>query len=105
MLIVDDADHLQPEQLHRLTARAAEHSAKLVLVTTDDADPHRGVQAPSRHLTEAANIYLNWGHRPGQPDPPVWQHDLYRPDHTAYRAEEIEFFRAVIGTRGQESLK
>lgn len=69
LLIVDDADHLQPEQLHSLTARVAERSAKLVLVTTDDADPHLGVEAPSRHLTEAANIYLNWGYRLGTDTP------------------------------------
>ncbi|MGA9146747.1 MAG: hypothetical protein WBZ04_04235, partial [Candidatus Nanopelagicales bacterium] len=69
LLIVDDADHLQPEQLHSLTARVAERSAKLVLVTTDDADPHLGAEAPSRHLTEAANIYLNWGYRLGTDTP------------------------------------
>ncbi len=69
LLIVDDADHLQPEQLHRLTARAAEHSAKLVLVTTDADDPNLTADAPSRHLTDAANIYLNWGHRLGTDTP------------------------------------
>jgi hypothetical protein len=40
--------------------------------------------------------HLNWGHRPGQPDPPHWQHDLYRPDHTPYHAPEIDLFRAVL---------
>jgi len=39
---------------------------------------------------------LNWGHRPGQPDPPVWQHDIFRPDHTPYDEEEIERFRRVF---------
>jgi hypothetical protein len=37
--------------------------------------------------------HLNWGHRPGQPDPAVWQHDLFRPDYTPYDAREIELFR------------
>jgi hypothetical protein len=37
--------------------------------------------------------HLNWGHRPGQPDPAVWQHDVFRPDHTPYDAKEIERFR------------
>lgn len=69
LLIVDDADHLQPAQLHSLTNRAAERSAKLVLITTDATDSHRGVQAPSRHLTEAANIYLGWGYRLGTDTP------------------------------------
>jgi hypothetical protein len=39
---------------------------------------------------------LNWGHRPGQPDPEFWQHDLFRPDHTPYDPKEIELFRATI---------
>ncbi len=41
--------------------------------------------------------HLNWGHRPGQPDPSVWQHDLYRPDHTPYQAEEIARFSRTLG--------
>ncbi len=41
--------------------------------------------------------HLNWGHRPGQPDPPVWQHDLYRPDHTPYNATELAIFQRTIG--------
>ncbi len=40
--------------------------------------------------------HLPWGHRPGQPDPEVWQHDLFRPDRNPYDAEEIERFRHVL---------
>jgi hypothetical protein len=40
--------------------------------------------------------HLNWGHRPGQPNPPVWQHDLFRPDHTPYDATEIALFRSFL---------
>lgn len=32
---------------------------------------------------------LNWGHRPGDPAPKVWQHDLYRPDFSPYDEKEI----------------
>lgn len=39
---------------------------------------------------------LNWGHRPGQPEPKVWQHDIFRPDHTPYDPREIELFREAI---------
>jgi hypothetical protein len=39
---------------------------------------------------------LNWGHQPGQPDPKVWQHDIFRPDHTAYDPQEIELFKQYI---------
>ena len=41
--------------------------------------------------------HLNWGHQPGQPGPEIWQHDLFRGDHTLYRAEEAEVFRCLIG--------
>ena len=33
---------------------------------------------------------LPWGHRPGDPPPPVWQHDLYRSDFSVYRQPEID---------------
>jgi hypothetical protein len=36
LIIVDDADHLQPEQLHWLTRTAAATNTKLVLITTAD---------------------------------------------------------------------
>ena len=48
--------------------------------------------------------HLNWGHRPGQPDPPVWQHDLFRPDHTPYDAVEIRLFRKTRSSRGVHGL-
>lgn len=37
--------------------------------------------------------HLNWGHRPGQPEPKLWQHDIFRPDHSPYDPREIELFR------------
>lgn len=36
---------------------------------------------------------LPWGHRPGDPPPAVWQHDLYKPDFTPYRQPEIDSIR------------
>ena len=32
---------------------------------------------------------LPWGHRPGDPLPKTWQHDLYHPDFSAYDNQEI----------------
>ncbi len=32
---------------------------------------------------------LPWGHRPGDPVPALWQHDLYRPDFTPYDPREV----------------
>lgn len=43
--------------------------------------------------------HLNWGHRPGEPDPPVWQHDLFHGDYRPYEPGEIASFRRIIGTR------
>lgn len=39
---------------------------------------------------------LNWGHRPGDPEPSVWQHDLFHPDHTPYDARELALFGECI---------
>lgn len=40
--------------------------------------------------------HLPWGHRPGNPEPAVWQHDLYRNDQTIYDPAEIELFKELI---------
>jgi len=39
--------------------------------------------------------HLCWCHLPGQPDPPVWQHDLYYSDHTPYDINEINLFKSL----------
>ena len=33
---------------------------------------------------------LPWGHRPGDPPPAIWQHDLFHGDFKPYKTEEIE---------------
>ena len=43
-----------------------------------------------------------WGSRPPAQEPKVWQHDIFRPDHTAYDPKEIEAFRTAIA-RGKVS--
>ncbi len=40
---------------------------------------------------------LNWGHRPGDPAPKQWQHDLFHGDHTPYAEDELELFRKLTG--------
>jgi hypothetical protein len=40
--------------------------------------------------------HLNWGHRPDQPEPGTWQHDIFRPDHTPYDPQEIILFKQSI---------
>jgi len=37
--------------------------------------------------------HLSWRHRPGDPEPELWQHDLFHNDHSAYSKEEIILFR------------
>jgi hypothetical protein len=44
---------------------------------------------------------LTWGHKPGDPEPEMWQHDLFHGDHTPYRAEEHNLFRAYIAKSRQ----
>ncbi len=42
---------------------------------------------------------LNWGHKPGDPEPKRWQHDLFRGDLTAYDVGEIELFHKLIAQK------
>ncbi|MCL1888296.1 MAG: glycoside hydrolase family 5 protein, partial [Kiritimatiellaeota bacterium] len=37
--------------------------------------------------------HLGWGHLPGQPVNPVWQHDLFHGGHTPYDPAEIRLFQ------------
>lgn len=40
--------------------------------------------------------HLPWGHRPGDPPPNVWQHDLYTSDLTPYAPKELKLFSQYI---------
>ncbi len=40
---------------------------------------------------------LPWGHRPGDPIPKIWQHDLYHGDFTPYDKNEIETLKTYTG--------
>lgn len=40
--------------------------------------------------------HLPWGHRPGDPKPEVWQHDLYHNNLKPYRIEELNLFEQLI---------
>jgi len=39
---------------------------------------------------------LNWGHRPGDPLPKLWQHDLFHGDFTPYDPSEIEVIKTYM---------
>ena len=45
--------------------------------------------------------HLPWRHRPGDPEPKLWQHDLFHSDHTPYDAGELEVFRQNIRQKTQ----
>jgi len=40
--------------------------------------------------------HLPWGHRPGDPAPKLWQHDLYHGNYTPYNTGELEQFQKAI---------
>jgi hypothetical protein len=46
---------------------------------------------------------LPWGHRPGDPAPKIWQHDLYRGDFSAYDAQEIKTIREYISSSANKA--
>lgn len=39
---------------------------------------------------------LPWGHRPGDPVPKIWQHDLYHGDFSPYDQQEIDLLKEYI---------
>jgi len=43
-----------------------------------------------------------WGSKEGGPEPPVWFHDLLRPDGTPFSADEAELFRSLTQSAGKE---
>ncbi|MBY0443544.1 MAG: relaxase domain-containing protein [Mycobacteriaceae bacterium] len=71
LIIVDDANHLHPEQLHWLTKTAATTNTKLILITTPDHRP------PAHTLTTALETHLPWTQHLGTPAP-----DYQRPPTT-----------------------
>jgi acetyl esterase/lipase len=43
--------------------------------------------------------HLHWGWRPEKGEPDIWQHDIFRGDHTPYDEKEIDLFRTAIQSR------
>jgi hypothetical protein len=37
-----------------------------------------------------------WGSKAGAPEPKVWQHDIFRHDHTPYDEKELSLFKETI---------
>ena len=40
--------------------------------------------------------HFPWGSKAGAPEPKVWQHDIFRRDHTPYDAKELALFKEAI---------
>jgi conjugative relaxase-like TrwC/TraI family protein len=69
LFVVDDADHLTPNQLQRLAEHAGSRNIKLLLVTTDSSGRHQAseaVQPPGRHLIDTAHAHLPWAQHLGE---------------------------------------
>ncbi|QZH69604.1 MobF family relaxase [Mycolicibacterium farcinogenes] len=65
LIVIDDADHLQPEQLRWLTEHADQTRTKLLLVTHTEASAtptaqQRRQPPPSRELTDTLRSHLPW---------------------------------------------
>lgn len=44
-------------------------------------------------------FHIPWGHKPGDPEPAIWFHDIFRADGTPYDPEEIDFIRSMTSNR------
>jgi hypothetical protein len=80
LFVVDDADHLTPNQLHRLAEHAGSRNIKLLLVTTDhDSARQQAAEPPGRHLIDTAHAHLPWAQHPGET--PEYDTALRRAQH------------------------
>ena len=77
------------------------------------ARPNGSEFQPSLEIMKAANVAAyNWGFVSGKTqtiypwdswqktyteEPPVWFHDIFRPDGSPYRPEEVAYIRRVTG--------
>lgn len=41
------------------------------------------------------HFHYPWGHKVGDPEPEIWFHDIFRPDHTPYDPAEITFLQEM----------
>ena len=48
---------------------------------------------------------LPWGHRPGDPAPKIWQHDLYHSDFTVYDQQEIQTIKKYTSASATDKSK
>jgi AAA domain len=83
LFVVDDADHLTPNQLHRLAEHAGNRRSKLLLVTTDNAR-RQAAEPPGRHLIDTAHAHLPWAHHLGET--PEYDTALRRAQHLTQHA-------------------
>jgi hypothetical protein len=59
--------------------------------------PKQGVGAFHWGLVNGkTQTHFPWGSKAGAPEPKVWQHDIFRQDHTPYDAKELALFKEAI---------
>jgi conjugative relaxase-like TrwC/TraI family protein len=87
LFVVDDADHLTPNQLHRLAEHAGSRNIKLLLVTTDHGGRQQDTPPPGRHLIDTAHAHLPWAQHPGET--PERDTALRRAQHSTVDDPEI----------------
>jgi hypothetical protein len=46
--------------------------------------------------------YMPWGSKPGDPEPALWQHDLFHRDGRPYRPEELDLIRELTSKADRE---
>jgi hypothetical protein len=42
---------------------------------------------------------VNWGSKPGTPEPKLWQHDIFHADGTPFNEDEVRFIKGVTGAQ------
>lgn len=78
LIVVDDAEHLDPEQLQGLCEQAGKHNAKLLLVTSGESR-HR--DAPGQAFIDTTHAHLPWARRIADTEAPAPDTAINRAQH------------------------
>ena len=99
-----DAVYGLMDDFDRFAARARKLGLRVMvdLVPNHTSDEHawfRQALADGPGSTARARYMFREGNGEYGEEPPVWFHDIFRPDGTPYRQAEVDYIRSVTGTK------
>jgi hypothetical protein len=95
-VVMNNSGRWSIEQAQTWHARATAH-LRLVF-------QQHGVSCVSWGLVAGkTQTIFQWGNEPTGEEPPVWFHEIFRPDGSAYDDHEVTFIRGMLGQLAGEA--